>query len=59
MATESTPEENDPEADNRDEYVPPPCALPLDESRSFDEDGYPADEEVYEEAADVDPMAAE
>lgn len=52
MATESTPEENDPEADNRAEYTPPPCALPLDESRSFDENGCEVDEHG-------DPMAAE
>lgn len=29
MATTSTPEQNDCEADNRDEYTPPPCALPI------------------------------
>lgn len=58
MATTSTPEENDPEADNRAEYTPPPCVLDAPEYPA-DEDGYLADEEVYEEAAYVDPVASE
>ena len=37
MTTSSTPEQNDPEQDNRAEYTPPPCAVPI--SGEFDEDG--------------------
>lgn len=39
MATRSFLEDNDPDVDNRAEYAPPPCALPIDESCDFDENG--------------------
>lgn len=39
MATESTPEENDPTVDNRGEYSPPPVALPYNPTCLIDEDG--------------------
>lgn len=58
MATESTPQENDPTADNRTEYSLPPAALKAATNLAFDDDGCEIDDghgesvEVGEELSD-------
>lgn len=55
MATESTPEENDPTVDNRDEYTPPPVAEPTDPNEIIDSNGVEvAEEEPFDITYDVD-----